>query len=214
MRNLIVLCIVLSLISPVFADDWVITSFEGPDFDGIIANTPAATITPGSTRDVTDGSYSLRVQGPGSTWWSENFMLDLGAFEGGIDAFFSHETMSIDVSVYQDEWAMDTAVGWVSAPTIGLLLNPGSGQWWTLGQVPIGDPLTGDKHIRATWNYKAYRDQITVPQDTIKLIFNFTNNGYLSPASYYVDYAVLHTPEPTTMALLGLGGLVLLRRKK
>lgn len=45
----------------------------------------------------------------------------------------------------------------------------------------------------------------------IRLIGN--EPGYTAPVTYYLDNAQL-TPEPTTIALLGLGGLALLRRKR
>jgi hypothetical protein len=190
--------------------DRLIGDFEGT-LDGWV-------LAPGidwslSDRGVTRGYSSLRMQGPGGPW-KEYALLDLGGLEGGIDDFYANDIFTVDVSVFQDEWTMDTAMGWTAAPTISLILNPGSGQWWNLGAVQIGQPLDGDHTITASWDYSAQRDQVTDPQGIVKFIIEFANFGYVDPSTYYIDNSWLLIPEPATMALLAFGSLALLRKKR
>jgi len=219
-KKLAVLC-VLVLASAALADELQIGSFESGTLESWTTHTGVSTLVPAATRGVTDGSYSMQILGPGSTWWSENADLDLGLIDGGIDAFKEHYGFQVDISVYADEWTMDTTVGWTTSPNVGLLLNPGSGQWWALPAVfQLGEPATkygtpgSDKTITATWNYGPYRDQIVDYFGVCKLILKFVNYGYLG-STYYVDNVrLIGNPEPTTIALLGLGSLALLRRRK
>jgi len=221
-KKLVVLCVALMLTSAVYAAEdpsinpLQINSWESGTLEAWTTHTGVSTLVPAATRGVTDGSYSMQILGPGMTWWAENADLDLAVLdpEGGIQAFVDHHYFSVDITVYQDEWVMDTTVGWTTAPAVQLLLNPGSGQWWAIGTFQLGQPLNGDVTTTVTWDYITYRNQIGNYQGVMKLILQFVDYGYLG-ASFYVDNAVLSgTPEPTTIALLGLGSLALLRRRK
>jgi hypothetical protein len=220
-KKLVVLCVALMLTSAVLAEEVQLNSWESQTLESWTTNNANATLIPGATRGVTDGSYSMQILGPGMTWWNENAMLDVAVLDptGGLDAVYNNYRFSIDISVYADEWTMDTTVGWTTSPTVGLLLNPGSGQWWEMPGISIGEPAAkygnpgADYTITASWNYAQYRDQITNFNGVCKFILKFVDYGYLGNASFYVDNARL-TPEPTTIALLGLGSLALLRRKK
>jgi hypothetical protein len=219
----LVICVALMLTSAVFADDLQLNSWESGTLEAWTTHTGVSTLTPAATRGVTDGSYSMKITGPGMTWWSENADIDLAVLdpENGIQAFKDHSTFSVDISVFADEWTMDPTVGWTTSPNVGLLINPGSGQWWSLPSIEIGEPAAkygnpgADRKITASWDYSSYRNQIVDYAGVCKLILKFVDYGYLGNVNFYVDNVVLSgVPEPTTIALLGLGTLAMLRRKK
>jgi hypothetical protein len=213
-RTVISLCFVISFTTFAYSDEGSLFDWESGTLEGWTTNTPSATLTPSATNGVTEGLYSMKIQGPGNTLGSENAMIDLCTIEGGVEEFFGNQYLSIDISVYQDEWAIDTAIGWTTEPTVSLILNSGSGQWWELASKPIGDPIDGTDVVSVSWNYGVYAEQIDGTRGVLKLILKFENYGYISPATYYVDDLMLISPEPTMMALLGIGGLFLIRRKK
>jgi hypothetical protein len=221
-RSIFALCFVLSLSPAVYSDyEGQVTSFEewwpdpiGGGWAGPEWSAPPSA-TPGSTIGVTDGLYSLKINAPGGTWWNEAMSFNLTRENDSLyDFFYGWGTFFVDITVLQSEWMMDTAIGWTTSPQVSLLLNPGSGQWWNLGPVQIGQPLNGNITMTASWDYRAYLDQISPDVSYIKMTLAFVNYGYLTPAPYYIDNARFLIPEPATMALLAFGALALLRRKR
>jgi hypothetical protein len=95
----------------------------------------------------------------------------------------------------------------------GILLNyvTGSAPFGSAG-VPPGDPA---------WSFEFHVPD--VPPSTEIIIFPFVDYdlGYFDPMISFSDYSmamdvgplIIHVPEPMTIALLGLGGLFLRRRK-
>ena len=122
---------------------------------------------------------------------------------GLVDAYFAYGTFEIDVLLPDAEW-QSTGSGWAQ---LELICNSQSGGWNGMGAI---DLALGENHL--VWDYSGHGSQ---PTDGWIEFILATNNGDwdISSGNYYIDRAVL-TPEPATIALLGLGGLALLRRKR
>jgi hypothetical protein len=133
-----------------------------------------------------------------------------------------YDTFKIDVTRLTADWIAESAT-----PTSELCLLLNWGAYGTSGWSMIG---TGD----SAWDGLADETRtVTFDMSAIKAEFvDAYNNpvdpegevyceillwpwgtGYMSPVVYYLDNARL-TPEPATIALLGLGGLSLLRIRR
>jgi hypothetical protein len=191
-----------------------------------------------TTAGVTDGSYSLAVDAnypgtQGNNWW---YMPVLNYKFIGADAraaFFGNDTFSVDVATLMAEWVNNSTAGWNFGTDLDLIINCGdnssNSMWTTIG--PHGwDPTAADYSGTLSWNYQAQKNVMygwntLVNDDTegwveILLLartptFESAPDGDGHPGNYYLDNAWLTgVPEPTTIALLGLGSLALLRRKR
>ena len=203
MKKFVSICLMIAVLS-IPASAVVIGNWES-GLDGWIDWNGNATMTGGQTEGVTLGSGSIVVEQSG---WDQSLAIKLQD-NGFVDDFMANSIFSIDMSVAATEGITEgyTQLAAVSMNAAGpgwtdvISDNPINFYWWS------GRP---DETQTLSVDYSAFRDAIT---DTgyIEIILAL-NTGGGAPPQMYFDNAQL-TPEPATLALLGLGALVLRRRK-
>ena len=227
MKKLLVVMVVLGMTSAVYA-------WEGPiligdweqSLDGWTSwnsNNSFSYSTVGVTLD----NYSLRVQvnGVGSAQDNPFYSRELNfKFLGDDRQFFlSNNKFEIDVSTLASEWTHDTGAGWETTAGFRLVIICGN----TTGQSMVGylpwaewDPVDADVSRHLVFDYSFQREIVADWERSGKMgegsyIEFFIVDEFATftlPVVWYLDNAQL-TPEPTTICLLGLGGLALLKKR-
>lgn len=227
--------------NPVDFDDVQISSWEG---DGNADGWEWAPwnsnniVTWSTTTGVTDGSYSLAVDvnypgtQSGNNWWYMPILNYKFIGEDARAAFFGNDTFSVDVATLMAEWIPNTNAGWVFGTDLDLIINAGDNEgrtmWTTIG--PQGwQPQNADYSATLSWNYQDQKEILLnnglfqdYTEGWVEILllartptFEPPPDGVGDTGNYYLDNAQLTgVPEPTTIALLGLGSLALLRRKR
>jgi PEP-CTERM motif len=137
-----------------------------------------------------------------------------GGFIGMVDvpdpaAFANNTKVELDVSVLGSDWQGDNGF------QFGLVVNSDLTGW---KQADVGAWYSGlsgqDFTETVTFDYSAFKTGSSCAWAQIGLYQNsYSADGSITEAVYYLDNLRL-TPEPATMALMGLGGLALIRRRK
>jgi len=218
-------------------DGWIMYS-SGKTISSINPPSTISGITFGqSTIGATNGNYALTVSGV----WGWGQQLECTSYLQTVDPtaaadFLNNTKFQIDVTYNSAVWSpsdyaqvyelsMDgTGLGWTdvggsNSPTgaggvtFTDSLNPGAP-----GQLPMTNAGTPGTIYTGTWtwDYSALLAQMknagmTATNGYVNFIFAL--NGNDGNGDFYFDNARF-TPEPVTLALLGLGGLALIRRKR
>jgi len=219
-RKLSIMCLVLVLSSAAYAGDVLIGSWEGvsdgwTDWNGgTQISIEDATVMPSkyqySYAWSSDGYSSLRLEKQG---WQQNLTISLAGL-GLVDEFLANNIFQFDVMAEADTLGVG---GWSEIYTCSLNANGiESNIWQDLGEKPAAhwDYWAGSPQrvFTVQFDYSAYKSQIAPTASWVEFILA-TNGGDTDRDVFYIDNARL-TPEPTTVTLLGLGALALLRRKR
>lgn len=207
----IVLCFCLALMLVLASTSYgiVIADFEQQmDHFKLTWESPAATLNY-STTGATLNTYSLAVtpgQADGFRW---------SVMHENVEDIVTNPILEFDVTWVASEWG---TTSWVNAELIAV--NSDLGWWQTQVNDPLNpsypggwDPVGWGDHTR---HLTADLSGLTSDMSGItwmQICFATNFGGVDTVGNYYYDNVQL-TPEPTTIALLGLGGLALLRRKR
>ena len=158
------------------------------------------------------GDGQLRaVGGSGSPWW--------GRVAYDEDVFISVSTNAGNTSIIEQQ-LKDLVIGEQYAVNFAATLGPGDVGSSNL-KVYIGTTLVYDVNMARfgwyttgnTWTEQSYTANLTDGSDPV-LRFVHTNGTENNHRMLFDSVSVYGVPEPTTMLLLGIGGLLLRKRRK
>jgi hypothetical protein len=208
-RKLVLLILVLCMAPTsygVVIGNWETTASDGWTITGSPTFTPH--VTPGHT--LGDYAASIKPASGSYAWVLVGATYNAGSLYTAAD-WMANNTLTFDVTRLTSEWTATS--NQYSRMHVAMTTN-------LVGQTTI-TPSAGVVYwtglnsnvMTATVDYSAYKAAQSGTPSWIKIILGTQASGWSTMGNYYIDNVRL-TPEPATMALFGLGGLALLRRRR
>lgn len=155
-----------------------------------------------NTIGVTEGTYSAAVAVP--TGWSTAFQYSSWGVADTLALVEANPIISVDVT-------MTDPVPPTSFLQVGLQFWSSSGTGSAFG----GFATVGQGTTHLVIDSRFFTpNAATATYGHIAFVTNTSNNGYVPGTVYFDNVQMAPVPEPTTLGLLGLGSLALLRRRR
>ena len=224
-KKLIVLALMVGLASVSYGyDTKQIGSWETENPANLLEGWAAgwddnASIARTTAYGATMGTHALKISANNASGWGW-VAKNEGLYDRRSYFYQPGARVYMDVTWVASEW--DGTNIWVQMRDIALNSNPG---WWQKQAVDTANPSYpggwdpyswGEVHTRTLyWDVSGYNWAGVEGSWWLQFILSKNEGGDAGYTSgkWYIDNVVI-TPEPATIAMLGLGGLALIRRKK
>jgi hypothetical protein len=159
----------------------------------VISDTTTDLVTQAEDYDASDGGLEVKDQAGNSTGQF------VGNFRNGDYVQFALDVQTAGTYTVDIRYAHDS-----SGRSIALLEGND-----TDGFTQVKDWALGNSNGWTTFQYTDAPAEVTLEAGTTNLRFQSTSTG-----ANLDEWTISYVPEPATMSLLGLGGLVALRRRR